>query len=568
MNEWFKKTLTQIKTLWSKWTLIQKGILAAVVVAAVVIIVLLTSWSAKPSLVPLIDTPVTDATVRERIILRLNEENVKATVSQSGVISVNDEQTARRMRAILLREDLIPQNTDPWALFDVERWTRTDFERNIDKRRAVIEEVRKHIKALDDIDDVNVVINPAQKETVLKGEEVSATASVILYPKPGSDISTNRKKIEGIQKLLKYAVSDLKDENISIADNNGNILNDFDGTKDFDRLSVIEKQQKLIAKLEMQYEAKILNLLKQTYGIDRVRDLSIKIDMDMSEKTSETIEYLPFQLKADNPETPYDESEVRASVTRSSETATTTYQGTGFNPEGPEGVEGQTAPSYKDTSNLTGLSTQSIVKTNEEIGSRRTSEIVSPEMGRRTVSVNIDGQWRKKKDAKGNLIIKDGQIEREYIPIPDEELQKATQAVQDAIGYNALRKDSVSVLNIQFDRMGEFEKEDDAYFRAVQRRWILLISLAGLALLLLIFIIYRIVSREIERRKRLREEELLRQHQLEREKALWEAEQAGMEVSMSVEEMKRRELLENVINNAREHPEDVALLLRTWLMEE
>ena len=567
MNEWFKKTLTQIKTLWSKWTLIQKGILAAVVVTAIVIIVLLTSWSAKPSLVPLIDTPVTDATVRERIILRLNEENVKATVSQSGVISVNDEQTARRMRAILLREDLIPQNTDPWAIFDVERWTRTDFERNIDVRRAVIEEVRKHIKALDDVDDASVVVNMPE-DKLFQSEQNPVTASVILYPKPGSDISTNRKKIEGIQKLLKYAVEGLTDDNITIADNSGNILNDFAGMKDFDRLSIIEKQQKIIAKLEAQYEIKILNILQKTYGTDRVRDLSIKIDMDMSEKTAETVEYLPFQLRADNPETPYDESEVRASVTRSSETATTTYQGTGFNPEGPGGVEGQTAPSYRDTSNLTGLSTQSIVRTNEEIGSRRTSEIVSPEMGRRTVSVNIDGQWRKKKDAKGNLIIKDGQIEREYIPIPDEELQKATQAVQNAIGYNALRNDSVSVLNIQFDRLAEFEKEDDAYFRAVQRRWILLISLAGLALLLLIFIIYRIVSREIERRKRLREEELLRQHQLEREKALWEAEQAGMEVSMSVEEMKRRELLENVINNAREHPEDVALLLRTWLMEE
>ena len=567
MNEWFKKTVTQIKTLWSKWTLIQKGILAAVVVAAVVIIVLLTSWSAKPSLVPLIDTPVTDATVRERIILRLNEENVKATVSQSGVISVKDEQTARRMRAILLREDLIPQDTDPWALFDIERWTRTDFERNIDKRRAILEEVRKHIKALDDVDDASVVVN-LPEDKLFKADQNPVTASVILYPKPGSDISTNRKKIEGIQKILKYAVEGLTDDNITIADNSGNILNDFAGMKDFDRLSIIEKQQKIIAKLEAQYEIKILNILQKTYGTDRVRDLSIKIDMDMSEKTAETVEYLPFQLRADNPETPYDESEVRASVTRSSETATTTYQGTGFNPEGPGGVEGQTAPSYRDTSNLTGLSTQSIVRTNEEIGSRRTSEIVSPEMGRRTVSVNIDGQWRKKKDAKGNLIIKDGQIEREYIPIPDEELQKATQAVQNAIGYNALRKDSVSVLNIQFDRMGEFEKEDEAYFRAVQRRWILLISLAGLALLLLIFIIYRIVSREIERRKRLREEELLRQHQLEREKALWEAEQAGMEVSMSVEEMKRRELLENVINNAREHPEDVALLLRTWLMEE
>ena len=567
MNEWFKKTGTQIKTLWGKWTPLQKGILAAVIVAAVVIIVLLASWSAKPSLVPLIDTPITDATVRDRIIVRLNEENVKATVSQSGVISVNDEQTARRMRAILLREDLIPQNTDPWALFDVERWTQTDFQLNIDKRRAIIEEVRKHIKALDEVDDASVVVNMPE-DKLFKADQNPVTASVILYPKPGSDISTNRKKIEGIQKILKYAVEGLTDDNITIADNSGTILNDFAGMKDFDRLSIIEKQQKIIAKLEAQYEIKILNILQKTYGTDRVRDLSIKIDMDMSEKTAETVEYLPFQLRPDNPETPYDESEIRASVTRSSETATTTYQGTGFNPEGPGGVEGQTAPSYRDTSNLTGLSTQSIVRTNEEIGSRRTSEIVSPEMGRRTVSVNIDGQWRKKKDAKGNLIIKDGQIEREYIPISDEDLQKATQDVQDAIGYNALRKDSVSVLNIQFDRMAEFEKEDDAYFRGVQRRLILLFSLAGLALLLLIFVIYRVVSREIERRKRLREEELLRQHQLEREKALWEAEQAGMEVSMSVEEMKRRELLENVINNAREHPEDVALLLRTWLMEE
>ena len=547
MNEWFKKTGTQIKTLWGKWTPLQKGILAAVIVAAVVIIVLLASWSAKPSLVPLIDTPITDATVRDRIIVRLNEENVKATVSQSGVISVNDEQTARRMRAILLREDLIPQNTDPWALFDVERWTQTDFQLNIDKRRAIIEEVRKHIKALDEVDDASVVVNMPE-DKLFKADQNPVTASVILYPKPGSDISTNRKKIEGIQKILKYAVEGLTDDNITIADNSGTILNDFAGMKDFDRLSIIEKQQKIIAKLEAQYEIKILNILQKTYGTDRVRDLSIKIDMDMSEKTAETVEYLPFQLRPDNPETPYDESEIRASVTRSSETATTTYQGTGFNPEGPGGVEGQTAPSYRDTSNLTGLSTQSIVRTNEEIGSRRTSEIVSP--------------------AKGNLIIKDGQIEREYIPISDEDLQKATQAVQDAIGYNALRKDSVSVLNIQFDRMAEFEKEDDAYFRGVQRRLILLFSLAGLAILLLLFIIYRIVTREIERRKRLREEELLRQHQLEREKALWEAEQAGMEVSMSVEEMKRRELLENVINNAREHPEDVALLLRTWLMEE
>ncbi|WPQ90306.1 flagellar M-ring protein FliF, partial [Treponema pallidum] len=87
-------------------------------------------------------------------------------------------------------------------------------------------------------------------------------------------------------------------------------------------------------------------------------------------------------------------------------------------------------------------------------------------------------------------------------------------------------------------------------------------------IVLFIFMVYKVISKEVERRRRLREEELLRQQQLMRERALWEAEQAGMNVSMSVEERKRLELQENVLNMAREHPEDVALLVRTWLMEE
>ncbi len=36
MNEWFKKVFGQIKALWSKWTLVQKLILAGIVAAAVV----------------------------------------------------------------------------------------------------------------------------------------------------------------------------------------------------------------------------------------------------------------------------------------------------------------------------------------------------------------------------------------------------------------------------------------------------------------------------------------------------------------------------------------------------
>lgn len=567
MNEWLKKLISQIKTLWGKWTLVQKLILGGILLAVIVGIVILFSVSSAPTMVPLIDTPITDQDSRDKIVLRLNEENVKTSVSATGLISVSDEATARRMRAILIREDLVPKNTDPWAIFDVERWTTTDFERNVNKRRAIIEEVRQHIKAIDDIDDASVVVNIPEK-TLFSADQEPVTASVIIYPKPGSDISANRKKVEGIQKILKFAVSGLADENITIADSSGTVLNDFEGMKEWDRLTRIEKEQKLIAQLEAQYRAKILNSLQQIYGIDRVRDLNIKIDMDMSDKAIQQRDYLPTVIKPDNPETPYDDSEIVPSITLSSETSTTRWQGSGYNPEGPAGVEGQTAPAYKDMSNLYGLSEQSIVKKNELVGQRDTTETVSPSMGRRTVSVNIDGVWTKKRDDKGVIVVKNGAIEREYAPIGDDELKSATKAVQDAIGYNRARGDSVSVLNIKFDRTAQFEKEDAAYLQKQQTQQTVLYSLIALAVILVSFIVYRMITRELERRRRLKEEELLRKHQMEREKTLWEAEQAGMEVSMSVEERKRLELQENAINMAKEHPEDVALLIRTWIMEE
>lgn len=567
MNEWLKKLLSQIKTLWTKWTVVQKIIFAAIAIVAVVAIVLLFSVSASPTMVPLIDTPINDEFLRDKIVIRLNEENVRTSVSATGMIHVPDEASARRMRALLIREDLIPQGTDPWALFDIERWTITDFERNVNKRRAIIEEVRQHIKALDDIDDASVVVN-IPENTLFMEDQNAVSASVVLYPKPGSDIVTNRGKVEGIQKILKYAVEGLEDDNITIADNTGVVLNDFEGMREWDRLSRIEKEQKLIAQLEAQYRVRILNALQHIYGMDRVRDLNLKVEMDMSDKQVVTKDYLPTVIRPDNPETPYDDSEIVPSVTLSSETSTTRWQGSGFNPEGPAGVEGQTAPAYKDMSNLYGLSEQSIVKKNELVGERQTSETVSPSMGRRTVSVNIDGIWVKKRDENGNFIVTNGQIEREYVPISNEELQSAQKAVQDAIGFNRARGDSVSVLNIQFDRSAEFAKEDLAYLKKKQTEQTILYSLIALAVILVSFIIYRMITRELERRRRLKEEELLRKHQMEREKTLWEAEQAGMEVSMSVEERKRLELQENAINMAKEHPEDVALLIRTWLMEE
>jgi len=565
--EWLKKAFEQIKTLWGKWTLVQKLILGAVVVALIAGFVIIMMVSASPTSVQLIKTPIKNDEELRRITSALDKESIRYDLKEN-VIYVADTKTRERANAILIREDLIPKGTDPWAIFDIDRWTLTDFERNVNLRRAITQQLVNHIEALGDIDNAAVsLVIPEDK--LFQEDQNPVSVSVIITPKPGADISTNRKKLEGIQKIIKLAVEGLKDENIVITDQNGIQLNDFANFQDVDRLEITKKEQKIIADLESQYRTKVLKSLQSTYGADRVRDLNIKIEMDMSKKSVKEKTYLPFVIKADDPKTPYDDSDIRESVTISEENIKSKWQGTGFNPEGPAGAEGQTAPAYKDMQNMAGSYETTSVKHNEAVGEKATDEEVHPSIDRITVSVNIDGKWLWKRNASGKPNFKtDGTVEREYTALEDTEIKDAEALIRDAVGFDRMRGDSVTVKNIAFDRTLQHAKEDEELLRAQQIQNTILWSLVGLAVLLVCFIIVRLVSREMERRKRLKEEELARQHQMMRESALRQAEEEGVEVSMSVEERKRLELQENAINMAKEHPEDVAQLIRTWLMEE
>jgi len=568
MNEFFKKLFTKLAVLWAGWSTQQKIIITVIGVVVIGGVVALFKVSSTPIMVSVIDAPITDEAARERIVMRLAKEGVKISVSANGIVQVPDETTARKMRTILISEDLIPSGVDPWQIFDRERWTITDFERKVNFRRAQENMITDHLKAIEDVDNAVLKIVWPEKE-LFSSEQNPVTASVTIIPKPGSDITENRKKIEGIQRLLQYAVEGLKAENIVITDHNGLQLNDFEGMVGIDRQNLIERENKFILAQEAKYRALVLKALQHTFSSDRVRDLNIKIEMDMSTKSFTENEITPIILKPRTPGLAYDDSEYVKSVTLSESTSQTTWKGTGFNPEGPAGVEGQTPPAFKDMSNLYGEMNQNTSVHNEEVNKRVTQGEKSPQIDRITVSVNIDGTWKWKYDEKRNPVITpDGSIEREFTPVSDEDLRNAAALIRDAVGYNSARQDSVTVTRIPFDRRDEFKAEDAAYFRKKQIQTTVVVFLSGLILLLFGFILFRMISREMERRRRLAEEERARREQMLRESAMADAEQEGMDVSISMEERQRMELMESAINMAKEHPEDVAQLIRTWLLEE
>ena len=567
MNEWLKKVLDKVKELWSKWKPIQKVILFGIIIVIIVAIIATARLSAKPAAVRLFNAPVTDTTSLTKIMDRLSQENVEANSDDNGYITVADDGTARRMREILISENLVPSSIDPWAGFYDRSWSTTDADQNVKLKNTIQKQLKQHIEAISDVQmaDVNIVLPENQ---LFAADQNPVTASVILKVNPSSSLLQDRNRILGIQRLILSAVEGLREENLIITDSEGNQINDFEGMAESDRVDIIAKQQKLIRKQEVEIRARILKALQLTFGEDRCRDMVVAVEMDMSQRQSEATEYSPIQIKADNPDTPYDDSEYRDTLPISQQTVTKEWQGTGYNPEGPAGTEGQTPPVYSDMSNVIGKSTETGVTQNNVINTKQISEVSSPKIDRISVSVNLDGKWRQVKDDNGNVVIEDGAIKRQYTPVSDREMADAEKSIQGAIGYNRDRGDLVVVTNIAYDRDEEFAAEDAAYFAKIQRRRTLLLVLIAVIVVLISFILVRIISREMERRRREREARLLAQQQAERERQLWEAKDDGEVVTMSVEETRRMELQENAISMAKEHPEDVAMLIRTWLMEE
>ena len=154
MNNFLKKLWGQIQTLFSRLTLTQKLIAAGVVVGIIAALIVVLSVTSQPTKVILYNN--LNAQDFGTITKKLEEWNTRfATKGNSIWVNPKDREYIKMK---LAQEQIIPQGVKGWELFDIDRWTTTDFERNITKRRAIIGEITKHIKMLDGVEDCSIEI--------------------------------------------------------------------------------------------------------------------------------------------------------------------------------------------------------------------------------------------------------------------------------------------------------------------------------------------------------------------------------------------------------------------------
>ncbi len=568
MNEFFKKLLDNIKSILSKLSLKQKLISAGIIIAAIIILVTFFIFNTTTSGVPLFTQKI-DIEDFGRITKKLESENINFTTKDNSIIIVRDQKVKDNIIMMLAQEGGMPKGKYTFLdIIESKKLTSSKFENSIKYRAALEGKLEDLLKASKEIDDADVTFTMPEQSVFIQEREPVKIA-VMLTPAWNSDLRENTKAIKGIEELIVNSIDRATKENVVITDNMGIKLNDFTDEEDIRAIRFTKENLKIRNDQITKYREDIFKALSNSYGKDRLL-VMVDVNMNFDTQKENRRELLPTYLRKDNPETPYDDSEIVPSITESEKTVEENFKGPNWIPEGPPGFDDNVPPAYKGAlEQMTEYLKNEKIR-NEDYGESKLDITKDPwDINKITASVTIDGIWEILYNEKNKPELNpDGTRKRKYTPVSDDDLRKIKATIEQGIGFSFDRGDKVVVNSLPFDRSRQFMEEDAAWKRKQQTTFALFAGLVALILLFIATIVYRLVAKELERRKRIREEELARQHQLAREMALKSAEEEASEIEMSLEDKTRLEMQENAINLSREHPEDVAQLIRTWLTEE
>ncbi|UAW99246.1 flagellar M-ring protein FliF [Halopseudomonas nanhaiensis] len=295
-------------------------------------------------------------------------------------------------------------------------------------RRGLEGELARTISSLNGIKGARVHI-AMPRTTVFVRDDRKPSASVLLEMYAGRSIEPSQ--VMAIVNLVATSVPELSKDQVTVVDQSGNLLSD---QSELSELTIAGRQFDHARRLEDTYTRRVHNILQPVLGTGRYKaEVSADVDFSAIESTAET--FSP-------------ESAVRSEQVLSEQRASG---------QGPQGVPG--------------------ALTNQPPGAVQVPEqVVDPETGEPVVAApprdvreqstrnyELDRQISYTRQQQGRLrrlsvaVVVDDPVqvnaetgETTRVPLSEAEIARLTRLVQDAVGYDASRGDSVSVINSAF----------------------------------------------------------------------------------------------------------------------
>lgn len=437
----------------------QKMLLMVAVAAIVAVIIGTVLWSRQPN------WKVLFSNLGEKdggaIVATLEQQNIPHKFNDSGSLLVPAERV-HEVRLKLASQGLPRGGMVGFELMENQKLGTSQFAEQVNYQRGLEGELSRTIQSIAAIQTARVHL-AIPKPSVFVREEQRPTASVVLSLYPGRALDAGQ--IAGITHLISSSVPQLPASNVSVIDQNGNLLSQL-------KSKLIEAgldpaQTKYVREIENGIIKRIEDILQPIFGNQNFKvQVAADIDFSQSEQTAEsfrpnnTPESSSIRSQQSNESASVNQSAGGVPGALSNQppvpaTAPLTQPAVGA-PPGQAAKPGEAAgridaAGVKAPLNAAGqpISTTKNATTNYEVDRtvRHTKQAVG-EIRRLSTAVVLN--YRKDVGKDGKPVTK---------PLSDGEIKQINELVREAMGFNKDRGDTLSIANSPFTTSEKAESD-------------------------------------------------------------------------------------------------------------
>ena len=469
---------------------VRQMVLLVALAGAVAAGVALVLWSQSPAMTPLY-TGLTDRDASEIIaVVEGAGVEYELDAGTGSVLVPSDSKYDLRMQ---LASSGLPRGAG-FGIEDIPGMStlgQTPFIENALYKRALETELARTISSVSVVDSARVHLGLPERSGFLRRQR-EPTASVFLTLFPGRRL--DRGQVQGVVNLVAAAVPELNPQRVKITDQSGALLTNSD---DDTVAGLTNSQFDYTRQLEEDYASRIENLLAPVVGPERVRaTVAADLDFTVTEETRETFD-------------------PNVTPVRSEQTSEETLNGgdlaqgvpgalSNQPPQAQAGGAGQT-PGQPASTTVSAVRNFEIDKTiahvKQPVGSvRRLSIAVLLDYrtaGAAVADAAADGEAAGGGEAESAAADSSAVAMQ---PVSQEELDALTELVQQAVGFDEVRGDTISLQNVPFAEPPEIEAPEP--MPIWQQPWVLDIArqaLGAVLVLTLALVVLRPMMRTLTR---------------------------------------------------------------------
>ena len=533
--DFLKRVWEYVKNLLEKWKSLptpSKILFGGVFLAIITALVLLLVFTMTPGYNLLVSGLSDEQS--GYLIQQLETLGIAYKVEPGGRILISNRHNVYEVRMKLASQGILGTTTRGFEILDEQGFGATSFDKQVHYQIALQGELERSISTIRGVKMARVHLTLPKYTYYVRGEMAEPRASVLVALEPGQELSQNQ--IKGIMELVAGAVEGMKIENVKVVDNMSRVLSDK-VMSEGDLLTASNRME-LKMELESYYGNKIKRTLEAVFGPSRVEvipDVRLnwkKIETEIT-KFEQPVRGGLVRSEEEESETSVNQPGAGGAVGTDSNIPPTTYPSST-----PEGTT-----SYEKTHSIKNYELNTVV---QHLVENREGEIESL-----TLSVIVD--------ASSSVFQQFTEEERnKWASVVSDLVEKGIGASESATNL------AVSVAFLPFDRSVE-EMYQETMTQINQRKRLLMIS-TGVALLAVVgFITLYLILIQI-RRSKARKLVAERKTRMEEElkKVLKEEVE---EVELTPEQQALKELIDELEKVYRQSPEEIANIIKLWLVE-